>query len=326
LSKKPHTATPSSRAARWSHDHIFDPATRAAEQGTRRVTLITLAMMAVEIAAGLLFNSMSLLADGLHMSSHALAIGLAAFAYAAARRYATDHRFAFGTWKIEVLAGFSSAIFLLLIALLMLIGSVERLLSPQAIAYPEAIGVAVVGLGVNLVCAWILHRAATAGVSTHHHSHSDHQARHTHSHLIDLNLKAAHVHVLADALTSLLAIVALLGGWRFGWQWLDPLMGVVGAALIARWSQGILIDTGKVLLDREMDHPVVEEIRRVLVEQFGAKSQIQDLHVWRVGRKSYACVISMSSTDTLLTPRQVRDALSVLGEVAHATVEINPEG
>lgn len=312
------TPEPQSRAVRWSHSHVFDPATRAAEQGTRLVTWITLAMMVVEIAAGLLFNSMSLLADGLHMSSHALAIGLAAFAYRAARKHASDIRFAFGTWKIEVLAGFASAIFLVMIAGLMLIGSAERMVSPQPIDYVDAIWVAVIGLVVNLACAVVLNRAALAG----HHDHDHNGAGPKHHH--DLNLKAAYIHVLADAATSVLAIVALFGGLKCGWAWLDPAMGVLGAVLVARWAKGILIDTGKVLLDREMDHPVVDDIRAVLTSDFGQTSRVQDLHVWRVGRKSYACVISMWSTDSTLTPDRVREALAKLDNVAHATVEINP--
>ncbi len=307
------------RAVRWSHTHVFDPATRAAEEGTRLVTWITLVMMVVEIAAGLMFNSMSLLADGLHMGSHALAIGLAAFAYGAARKHASDIRFAFGTWKIEVLAGFASAVFLVMIAALMLIGSIERMISPQPIDYRDAIWVAAIGLVVNLACALVLNRAALAG--HHGHDHGDHD----HASHQDLNLKAAYIHVLADAATSVLAIVALAGGLAYGWGWLDPAMGVLGAVLIARWAKGILVDTGKVLLDREMDHPVVNEIRAVLASDFGQTSRVQDLHVWRVGRKSYACVISMRSTDAALTPDRVREALAKLDNVAHATVEINPE-
>lgn len=320
MSEKSEMSDKATRAARWSHSHVFDPATRAAEQGTRVVTWITLAMMVVEIVAGLLFNSMSLLADGLHMSSHALAIGLAAFAYAAARKHAADARFAFGTWKIEVLAGFTSAIFLLVIAGMMLFGSVERLFSPQVIDYRDAVIVAVVGLVVNLGCALVLNRAALHG-----HSHGDHDHGHNHAHHTDLNLKAAYIHVLTDAATSVLAIVALLGGWRWGWAWLDPAMGVVGAVLVVVWAKNILIDAGKVLLDREMDHPVVGAIRATLAARYDGTASVQDLHVWRVGRKSYACVISLVSSDASLTPDKVREALSVLSEVAHATVEINPQ-
>ncbi|MDH5707888.1 MAG: CDF family Co(II)/Ni(II) efflux transporter DmeF, partial [Hylemonella sp.] len=260
----------------WVHDHVFDQGSAAAERGTRAVMWITAVAMVVEIAAGWWFNSMALLADGWHMSSHALAIGLAVVAYAAARRHAKDPRFAFGTWKIEVLAGFAGAILLLGVAALMVVGSIERILSPQAILYREAIVVAVLGLGVNVVCALILGQA-------HHHGH-DHGHSHGHDHGHDLNLKSAYLHVLADAATSVLAIVALAGGWLYGWSWLDPVMGIVGAVLVALWAKGLIADTAKVLLDREMDHPVVQEIRDVV--QTGPEAgdtRLTDLHVWRVG-------------------------------------------
>jgi len=300
----------------WTHDHQFDEGNHAAEHGTRAVMWITAAMMVVEIAAGLWFNSMALLADGWHMSSHSVAIGLSAFAYAAARRYSVDPRFAFGTWKIEVLGGFASAMFLLGVAALMVFGSVERIFSPQPIHYQEAMIVATAGLVVNIVCAIILGRA------------HDHHAPGTHDHAgrghhHDLNLKSAHTHVIADAATSVLAIVALAGGWFYGWSWLDPVMGIVGAALVAVWAKNLVTETGKVLLDREMDHPVVEEIRQAV--QTGAEAgetRIADLHVWRVGKQSYACAISLVTHDEALTPERVREQLAQHEEIVHATVEI----
>jgi cation diffusion facilitator family transporter len=293
----------------WQHPHVFDEGNRAAERGTRVVMWITLVMMVAEIAAGVWFNSMALLADGWHMSSHALAIGLSAFAYAAARRYAGDPRFAFGTWKIEVLAGFASAILLLVVAALMVAGSIERLLSPQPIQYREAIAVAVLGLAVNVLCAWVLARS-------HDHVHAP---GHDHPHHHDLNLKSAYLHVLADAATSLLAIVALIGGWRYGWSWLDPAMGIAGAVLVAVWAKNLLAETGKVLLDREMDHPVVAEIRAAIV---GDDIEITDLHVWRVGRGRYACALSILTHDAALTPAHLRARLAIHEEIAHATIEI----
>ncbi|HEX5363316.1 MAG TPA: CDF family Co(II)/Ni(II) efflux transporter DmeF, partial [Gallionella sp.] len=223
--------------SRWTHQHVFNQGSPAAERSTRAVMWITAAMMVVEIAAGWWFNSMALLADGWHMSSHAFAIGLSAFAYAAARRYSTDPRFAFGTWKIEILGGFASAIFLLGVAAMMIFGSVERLFSPQQIHYQEAIIVAVIGLVVNIVCAKILGHAHH-GHDQHSHAHADHDHHHH-----DLNLKSAYVHVIADAATSVLAIVALIGGWFYGWSWLDPVMGIVGAILVAVWAKGLLIET-----------------------------------------------------------------------------------
>ena len=310
--------------SRLTHDHVFDESNAAAERGTRLVMWITLAMMVVEIAAGWWFNSMALLADGWHMSSHAVAIGLSALAYGAARRYATDPRFAFGTWKIEVLGGFASAIFLLGVAALMLFGSVERIVSPQPIQYRQAIEIAVLGLVVNIVCALILGKA-------HHHDHGhahghDHGHGHHHhdDHHHDLNLKSAYVHVIADAATSVLAIVALFGGWLYGWSWLDPVMGIVGAILVAVWAKGLIVDTGKVLLDREMDHPVVDEIREVVeADSEAGQTHIADLHVWRVGKQVYSCALTVLTTDPSLTPDKVRERLSVHEEIVHSTIEVH---
>jgi len=311
----------------WQHDHHFGADTSSAERSTRLVMWITFAMMVVEIGAGWWFNSMALLADGWHMSSHALAIGLSAFAYAAARRYARDPRFAFGTWKIEVLGGFASALALLGVAALMVVGSLERLWSPSAIHYPEAIAVAVLGLVVNLVCARLLggahhHHGHDHGHAHDHHHHGHgHQDHHGHGH--DLNLRSAYLHVVADAATSVLAIAALLGGWFYGWAWLDPAMGIVGAVLVAAWAKGLLKETGKVLLDREMDHPVTAEIKEG-VETLLADSEtrVADLHVWRVGRDAYACALTVVTHSPTLTANQVRACFSMHEEIRHSTVEI----
>jgi len=308
--------------AAWKHNHVFDTGNPAAEKGTRLVMWITLAMMVIEIVAGYVFNSMALLADGWHMSSHALAIGLSAFAYAAARRYSSDPRFAFGTWKIEILAGYTSAIFLVGVAGSMLFQSVERILAPEPIHYAEALVVAAIGLVVNVVCAMIL------GKAHDHHDHGqrhDHHAGHDdHHHHGDLNLKAAYIHVVADAATSVLAIAALAGGWFYGWSWLDPVMGIVGAILVGVWAKNLMIDTGKVLLDREMDHPVVSEIREAV--ETGPEisgTRCTDLHVWRVGKGSYACAISLVTHDPALTAARVRGQLAVHEEIVHVTVEIH---
>ena len=303
--------------SRWAHQHQYGTGNAAAERGTRVVMWITIATMLVEIVAGWWFNSMAVLADGWHMSSHALAIGLAAFAYSAARKYATDPSFAFGTWKIEVLASYTSAIFLLGVAGAMVFGSLERLWTPQPIHYPEAMGVAVFGLAVNLVCALILGQAHDHG---HHHHHDD---GHTHHHH-DLNLKAAYIHVITDALTSVLAIAALAGGWFYGWAWLDPATGLVGAGLVALWAKNLIVQSGRVLLDREMDHPVVNEIREVIDQlPVTGQTQLTDLHVWRVGTGAYACALSLLTHDQTLTPLQIRQALAVHGEIVHVTVEIH---
>ena len=309
--------------SQWTHEHVFDTGNQAAERGTRFVMWITAAMMIVEIAAGWWFNSMALLADGWHMSSHTVAIGLSAFAYAAARRYARDPRFAFGTWKIEVLAGFASAIFLLGVAAMMVFGSVERIFSPQPIHYREAMIVAAVGLIVNIVCALVL-----GGAHAEHH-HDEHGADHNHAKDAhhDLNLRSAYIHVIADAATSVLAIVALAGGWIYGWSWLDPVMGIVGAVLVAVWARNLLTQTGKVLLDREMDHPVIAEIREVVESGYEAgDTRLTDLHVWRVGKQSYACALSVVTHDAALTPDRVREQLAQHAEIVHATIEIHQCG
>jgi cation diffusion facilitator family transporter len=318
--------------SRWSHDHVFDAGSTAAERGTRAVMWITLAMMTAEILAGWWFNSMALLADGWHMSSHAVAIGLSAFAYAMARRHARDTRFAFGTWKIEVLGGFASALFLLGVAALMVVGSVERLFNPQAIHYREAIVVAVAGLLVNVACAVILGRA-----HDHHHDHGHghdhgrhqddahgHDHGHGHAQHADLNLRSAYLHVIADAATSVFAIVALAGGWLYGWSWLDPVMGLVGAALVAAWARGLIVETGKVLLDREMNHPVVAEIREAVeTGPDRGDTRITDLHVWRVGKRVYSCALTVVTHDPALTAETVRAQLAVHEEIVHSTIEVH---
>ena len=306
--------------AAWRHHHVFDHGNDKAERGTLTVMWITAAAMLVEIVAGWWFNSMALLADGWHMSSHAVAIGLSAAAYGAARRRAHDPRYAFGTWKIEVLAGFASAVFLLGVAALMVAGSLERILAPEPIRYREAIGIAVLGLLVNVVCAFILGKA-----HDHHDHHGNHHGHHHHEHggHHDLNLKSAYLHVVADAATSVLAIVALLGGWLYGWAWLDPVMGIVGAVLVAMWAKGLLVETAKVLLDREMDHPVVDEIREVVeVPGDPAETRIADLHVWRVGKNVYSCAMTVVTHDPHLTPDDVRSRLAVHEEIVHSTIEV----
>jgi cation diffusion facilitator family transporter len=321
----------------WRHGHVFDAGNIAGERSTRLVMWITAAMMVAEVAAGWFYNSMALLADGFHMSSHAVAIGLSAFAYAAARKHAGDSRFAFGTWKIEVLGGFASAIFLLVVVALMLFASVDRLISPQPIHYEEAIVIAAVGLIVNIVSAWILgaahhdHGGHGHGGHDHHaHDHHDHDHDHGHAHQPargrqhhDLNLRSAYIHVVADAATSVLAIVALLGGWLYGWAWLDPAMGVFGAIVVALWAKRLIGDTAKVLLDREMDHPVVQEIAEA-IEQGGraGETEVTDLHVWRVGKATYACAVTVVTHDPTLTPAAVRQWISPHKEVVHSTIEV----
>lgn len=315
--------------SRWTHTHDFNPhgqEQKKAERGTRLVLALTVAAMLLEIGAGWWTGSMALLADGWHMSSHVLAIGLSAFAYAAARRLAKDTRFAFGTWKIEVLAGFASAILLAGVAALMVAGSLERLLAPQPIRYAEAIAVALLGLAVNVASAFILGGAHDHG-HAHGHSHGHaHSHAHGHSHDYgheDLNLKAAYIHVIADAATSVLAIAALACGWAWGWNWMDPVMGIVGAVLVGVWAKGLIVETGKVLLDREMDAPVVAEIREAIENPPDAGcTRVSDLHVWRVSKDVYACALTVVTHDRALTADALRQRIAIHEEVAHSTIEI----
>ncbi|OUY08966.1 CDF family Co(II)/Ni(II) efflux transporter DmeF [Acinetobacter populi] len=308
------------------HSHHFDEGNPLAQKKILLATLFTAFMMIAEISGGFIFNSMALLADGWHMSSHMLALGLAYMAYRAARHYRNDERFCFGTWKIEILAGYSSAILLMVVAIMMCYSSVERLFHPVEIHYNEAIFIAIIGLVVNLICAWLLHDDHH-GHSHHdhiHHSHAQHKHTHQeHHHHQDLNQKAAFLHVIADATTSVLAIIALFAAKYFGWNFLDAVLGIVGALLVSKWAWGLIIQTGKTLLDAEMTEPVVDEIREVIAD-LDRSIDIVDLHVWKVGRGKFSCILALETSDTLLTPLVVKQALSIHDEIVHASIEINP--
>ena len=301
--------------APFQHSHQFNEGNPLAEKNTLRAVIITAAMMVVEIVGGYALNSMALLADGWHMSSHALALGVSAGAYALARRLATDRRFAFGTWKIEILGGYSSALLLGVVAVLMLVQSVEHLIHPAPIHYSQAIPIAVVGLLVNLLCAWLLKDGHS---HSHDHGHAHGHGGHAHHH--DLNLRSAYLHVVADAATSVLAILALVGGKYFHIAWLDPVMGIVGSILVAQWAVSLIKQSGRILLDADMDAPVVEEVRDVVAEKLPGTA-ISDLHVWRVGKGRYACILGLV-TDQPLTAGVVRAHLAVHEELVHVTVEI----
>ena len=314
--------------SRWQPSHDYRPLETTAERQAWRVVALTGVTMLVEIVAGYAFNSMALLADGWHMASHMLAIGLTALAYLLARRYAHDPRFAFGTWKIEVLAGFASALLLVVVVAMLAFESLWRLWQPQTIAFDMALWVAVVGLLVNLASAWLL-RDTHEYVHSHGpaggHAHIDHDHDHDHDHSAqaagkDLNRHAAFVHVLADALPSVAAIFALAGGMWLGWDWLDPLMGVVGAVIIAVWAKGLLLETGKVLLDREMDNPVTARVRSAMAQE--ADTELADLHVWRVGRAQFACIVSVVTHGDGSADRY-KARLTGIAELVHVTVEVN---
>lgn len=298
--------------AQHRHAHVFLGASHEHNrQRTEWVVALTLAMMVAEIVAGYLFGSMALLADGWHMGTHAGALGISAWAYRYARRHAQDPRYSFGTGKVGDLAGFASALLLLVVALGIGIESGERLLSPQRIAYDEALLVAVIGLGVNLVSAWLL-----GGDHGHEHEHA-HDHAHEHEHHHDHNLQSAYLHVLADALTSVLAILALLAGRAWGLPWLDAAAGLLGAAVIARWSWGLLRQTSAVLLDAGADTGLADRVR-ALLEQ--GDDRVADLHLWRVGPGQYACIVALVSAQPR-TADEYRERLRSLRELVHVTVE-----
>jgi cation diffusion facilitator family transporter len=298
---------PVSRGQNLEHEHHFNQhLPKSGETRTRWVVLMTAAMMAVEITTGILFGSMALLADGLHMASHTAALGLSVFAYSFARRRAHDPSFSFGTGKLNPLAGFASAIVLALFALLMIVESIDRFMHPVAIAYNEAIVVAVLGLLVNGISVIILRDS---------HDHHDVGSSHKHDH----NLLAAYLHVLADALTSILAIAALLAAKYVGLTWMDPAMGVVGGILVARWSWGLLRGTGRVLVDRQAPDEVLESVRTAID---GNAVRLIDLHVWEIGPGYRAAILAVES-DRSLAPSEVKKMIPEELRIAHATVEIH---
>jgi len=298
------------------HSHAFgQDLKRPGESRTLIVIAITTMMMVVEIAAGLAYGSMALLADGLHMASHAAALGIAAFAYIYARRHAHDTRFSFGTGKVNALAGFTSALLLALFALIMAWESLLRLLQPVPIEFGQAIFVAVLGLLVNGLSMLVL------GQAGQHHDH-DHPHEHAHSHGHhhgDHNLRAAYLHVLADALTSVLAIVALLAAKYLGWRWMDPLMGIVGAVMVARWSWGLLRTTSGVLLDYQAP-PALRRALCAAVED-GSSSRVTDLHLWSIGPGLYAAALIVVSDEPLSAEDYKARLPGGLG-LAHVTVEV----
>ena len=306
--------------SRWRHEHAYDAGNRAGERRTWMVVAITAATMVAEIVAGYITGSMALTADGWHMATHVVALSIAGIAYFLARRWARDERYTFGTWKIEVLGAFSSALLLGVVAIAMAIESTHRLVVPTPISFGPALVVAIIGLVVNLVSALVL-EAPARQQQEHDHAHDhdhDHGGHHHHHH--DLNLRSAYMHVLADAFTSVLAIAALAAGLWGGWEWLDPVMGLVGGGVIAWWSKGLLADSARVLLDREMDAPIVRGIREAI--QSDGDAEIADLHVWRVGRTSHAAVMTVVAHNPL-APAAYRERLKGIASLVHVSVEVN---
>jgi cation diffusion facilitator family transporter len=302
------------------HDHVFGTDVKThAERRTAWVVGITAVMMLGEVAAGTLCGSMALLADGWHMGTHAAALGVAWFAYRFARRHAANPRFSFGTGKVGALGGFASAVGLGVVALLILAESTNRFLNPVSIRFTEAMAVAVLGLAVNLGCAWLLGGQG----DQHEHDQHEHGEHHHHQHHHDHNLRGAYLHVLADALTSVGAIAALAAGLFLGWQWMDPLVGVAGSLVIARWSLGLLRDTGAVLLDAEVSQARRDAVQAALEAEPGVR--VLDLHLWRVGPRHFAATVTLVAEQPQ-PPDHYLVLLSDFKDIAHTTIEVRGAG
>src|SRR4030042_4515803 len=322
--------------AQWQHTHIFgQDKIRSGERRTLIVIIITALMMVAEIASGMAFGSMALFADGIHMGSHMVGLGISFLAYIYARKYAHSQQFSFGTGKVNALAGYSSAIFLVIIALFMGYESIRRMINPVSIEYNEAIFVAVIGLVVNGASLFILgekgHTHEHAEEHDHSHEqvefnheheyeHSLDQSEYTHTKGADHNLKAAYLHVLTDALTSVLAIVALLGAKYFKLNWMDPLMGIVGAILVIRWSFGLIQGTVRVLLDHQI--PLTIQNRIVSILESHKDTKVSDLHIWSIGPGIYSSEIGVV-TKYPDSPDVYKALIPEDTGVVHSTVEVH---
>lgn len=324
----------------WLHQHQFNPLKKHAETKTLLVVLLTCSVMVIEIIAGWYFGSMALFADGWHMLTHAAALSISLLAYVFARRLSGDKRFAFGTWKIEILGAYTSAIVLGFVGLFVLYTSIERLIFPESIAYNQAIVVAVIGLLVNMASAVILQVPHSHGTIDHPHGHAlehEHEHEHTHDHphphahdtdmhhthadeSTDLNLKSAYLHVLADALTSVLAIIALLGAKYLNLNFLDPSMGIIGALLIFRWTWLLLKRTTAILLDRNIPETLPEEIIQTVEED--RDSIVTDIHLLQVAQNTYACELTIL-THTGTTAAEYKERLRCHAVLQHLTIEVH---
>ncbi|MDN4503547.1 CDF family Co(II)/Ni(II) efflux transporter DmeF [Alteromonadaceae bacterium BrNp21-10] len=303
----------------WAHSHDFGMDN---QQGASRVKIVfwlTTIIMLLEITAGTWSGSMALLADGWHMGTHSAAFLITLFAYSYAQKHAHNRGFSFGTGKVNYLGGFASAVALAIVALMMIVESLQRLIEPQTIHFNEAIAVAVIGLVVNVVSVLVLH-------DDHHHHHHEHDdnghdaEHHKHGHQ-DHNMKAAYFHVLADTLTSLLAIVALLAGKYFGWIWMDAVVGIVGAVVIAKWSIGLIKESGDVLLDKTVHSGAIDKI----VDDFNNanNTSIEDIHFWKLGTSHNAAILSVVSAKPLAVDDYKQLLLNHLPHLSHVTIEVN---
>lgn len=300
---------------KWRHTHNFVSVHEKGERRTKQVLFLTVVTMVAEVIAGIVFGSMALLADGWHMGTHSAAFAITIFAYQYSKKHAEDRRFTFGTGKVSVLGGFASAVALAVVALVMAIESFLRFFDPRVIRFDEAIAVAVLGLSVNLVSAFLLAGHHDHGPDHHHGNDDDHEHHHDH------NLRGAYLHVLADALTSILAIAALCFGKYLGWNWLDPMTGIVGAVLISRWSYGLLKDTSSILLDRNVDPEKTAVIKKTV--EADVDNRVSDIHIWKVGPVDHAAMISIV-THFPKNPEHYKALLDGFNELTHLTVEVIP--
>ncbi len=299
----------------WNHEHSFgQDKKRSSETRTIIVILITASMMCIEIVAGLAYGSMALLADGLHMASHTAALSISAYAYYFARKRAHDRSFSFGTGKVNSLGGYTGAILLLIFALMMVYESIHRLLKPEDILYNQAILVAVIGLIVNGASMLIL------GHDEHHHHGHDHHGHDHHGH--DHNLRAAYLHVLADTLTSFLAIIALLAAKFYAWNWMDPIMGIIGAILITKWSIGLLKQSGNVLLDRQGPDHLVKSVEKV-IKSMPSKPEIVDLHIWLIGPNIFSAAITVLANEEKCIGCLIKSEIKNISPIVHTTIEVH---
>jgi len=312
----------------WNHEHSFgQDKKRSSETRTIIVILITASMMCIEIVAGLAYGSMALLADGLHMASHTAALSISAYAYYFARKRAHDRSFSFGTGKVNSLGGYTGAILLLIFALMMVYESIHRLLKPEDILYNQAILVAVIGLIVNGASMLIL------GHDEHHHHGHDHHGHDHHGHDHhghdhhghDHNLRAAYLHVLADTLTSFLAIIALLAAKFYAWNWMDPIMGIIGAILITKWSIGLLKQSGNVLLDRQAPDHLVKSVEKV-IKSMPSKPEIVDLHIWLIGPNIFSAAITVLANEEKCIGCLIKSEIKNISAIVHTTIEVHQCG
>lgn len=304
----------------FQHSHNFVRHSKKNERQVWIVLIITAITMVVEIAAGTLYGSMALLADGWHMSTHLVAFGVTLFAWRYAMAKKEDPKFSFSTGKVSVLAAYSSAIFLIIVAIMMVVESISRFISPHEIAFNQALMVAVIGLIVNLVSALLLHHDHN-GDDEHEESNSSAEDVHVHTHSKDHNHQAAYLHVLADALTSFAAIAALLTGKWLGWNWMDPMMGVVGGVIIFIWARKLIKETARILLDHSLPADMTDKIVNKLEQT--PSDKVVDFHAWKVSADDYAVIIGLVSNDPK-TPESYKEKLAEFWQLKHITIEVNP--